>query len=200
MLGFCFIDNKFSVFEGITVGSETTVPPSFSGFPFPSCHCLNTDVLYFHLRDNRHHRQEGFACRGRTIQILFYTDKVCAVLLHFAEIHKAVSGITGETGEFENKNITDIIFLILDIFHHAVEVISSGCHLAGLSFVAIFTDYLNTFLLGIGTNIIKLGGQRITVHLHFRRYTGIGICSFRVLDCHSVYLPFRLKLLVFIIQ
>ena len=96
----------------------------------------------FHFGTGRNNRYHQFSRCCGTVKTFLYADEVNTVVLHKLQIFESVSGISGESGEFEHKNITNRVFVRFDGFNHPHKF-GTFIALAGFSLVAELANNLN---------------------------------------------------------
>ena len=102
-----------------------------------ACACLNVNANAVNDGDYE------FSRGRRAVHAILSAEQVNTAILHCSQVLQSVRSITGESGQLENQDISDIVFLSFDVSKHPVELGSVFGILARLALVAVFSNNIN---------------------------------------------------------
>ena len=135
---FILCNNKVSVFQFVSIGSETAVPFALTSLLLPSCHCLCADIFSLNLCHRRQHRDHQLSGILGAVNAVLHADQVDTKILHKLQRVQNIRRISAKSGQLKDQHIRNIIFAVLDIVQHPLEVLPPLDVLAGKSLVRIF--------------------------------------------------------------
>ena len=86
-----------------------------------------------------------------------------------------IGGVPAKPGQFEYQHIRNFVFSFLDINQHPLELRAALNVLAGKTFIGVFSGDEHIFVLCVFAQLVPLGIQAISIHLHSGGHTGIQI-------------------------
>ena len=185
---FILCNNKVSVFQFVSIGSETAVPFALTSLLLPSCHCLCADIFSLNLCHRRQHRDHQLSGILGAVNAVLHADQVDTKILHKLQRVQNIRRISAKSGQLKDQHIRNIIFAVLDIVQHPLEVLPPLDVLAGKSLVRILPGNDHILVCRILPQLVTLGIQAVSVNLHRGGHSCIKI-AFKLFLFQNLHLP-----------
>ena len=165
-LNFILCNDKVSIFQFVSIWSETAVPFALTSLLLTSCHCLCADIFSLNLCHRRQHRDHQLSCILGAVNAILHADQIDTEILHELQRVQNIRRISAKSGQLKDQHIRNIIFAVLDVIQHPLKLLPPLDVLAGKSFVRILPGNDHILVCRILPQLVTLGIQAVPVNLH----------------------------------
>ena len=163
---FILCNDKVSVFQFVSIGSETAVPFALTSLLFPSCHCLCADILSLDFCHRRQHRDHQLSCILGAVNAILHADQIDTEILHELQRVQNVRCISAKSGQLKDQHIRNIIFAVLDVIQHPLKLLPPLNVLSRKALVRMLPGNDHILVCRILPQLVTLGIQAVPVNLH----------------------------------